>query len=112
MLESIPARRYQVVEEVLQDLNEWLPPIIKTPTTNNQPPTTNNPPLTIHNQPTTNSQIDTELEEIKTMFTSGSKPKNNINSPSQQPTNNPPSSKSKIDEELEEMRKKFLGNNP
>ena len=112
MLETIPARRYQVVEEVLQDLNEWLPPIIKTPTTNNQPPTTNNPQLTIHNQPTTNSQIDSELEEIKTMFTSGSKPKNNINPPSQQPTNNPPVNKSKIDEELEEMRKKFLGNNP
>ncbi len=112
MLETIPAHRYQVVEEVLQDLNEWLPPIIKTPTTNNQPLTTNNPPLTIHNQPTTNSQIDTELEEIKTMFMGGSKPKNNINSPSQQPTNNPPPSKSQIDEELEEMRKKFLGNNP
>lgn len=110
MLETIPARRYQVVEEVLQDLNEWLPPLIKTPTTNNQPPITNNPPPSIHNQPTTNSQIDIELQEIKTMFLTGNKPNNN--SPSPQPTNNPPPTKSQIDEELEEMRKKFLGNNP
>jgi serine/threonine protein kinase len=110
MLETIPAHRYQIVEEVLQDLNEWLPPLIKTPTTNNQPPTTNNPPPNIHNQPTTNSQIDIELQEIKTMFLTGNKPNNN--SPSPQPTNNPPQTKSQIDQELEEMRKKFLGNNP
>lgn len=112
MLETIPARRYQVVEEVLQDLNEWLPPIIKPITLNNQTPTTNKPSQTIHNQPTTNNQIDSELQEIKTMFLSGIKPQNNINTPSQQSTNNPPPTKSQIDQELEEMRKKFLGNDP
>jgi serine/threonine protein kinase len=114
MLETIPAHRYQIVEEVSQDLNEWLQPIITTPATNYQPPINNqlnNQSLTIHNQPTTNSQIDTELEEIKTMFLSGSKPKNNINLPPQQSTNNPPATKNQIDEELEEMRKKFLENN-
>ncbi len=111
MLETIPVHRYQIVEEVLQDLNEWLPPIIKTPTINNQPATTNNPPPTIHSQPTTNSQIDIELQEIKTMFLTGNKPNNN-NPPSPQPTNHPPAAKSQIDQELEEMRKKFLENNP
>ncbi|BAZ16624.1 serine/threonine protein kinase [Calothrix sp. NIES-4071] len=117
MIETIPARRYQTVDEVLQDLHNWAPstnyqppskPIIST---NTQPATNNTSQTNNHLIPTAASisQIDTELEEIKTMFMSGSKPKNNSQS---QPQTGAPKTTSKIDEELEEIRSKFLGNNP
>jgi serine/threonine protein kinase len=115
MLQTIPARRYQTVDEVLQDLNQWQPGniIINKPvnkTVNPAPIINNNQ----NNQKQSQSQIDTELNEIKTMFLSGAKPatnSNNISNPASQQPNNKNSSQTKIDEELEEMRSKFLGNN-
>jgi serine/threonine protein kinase len=117
MIETIPVRRYQSVDEVLQDLHEFVQnsnyqPVIQpiVTNTNSQPVTNNTSQTNNHLMPTAApSQIDTELEEIKTMFLSGSKPKNNSQS---QPQTGAPASKSKIDEELEEIRSKFLGNNP
>ncbi|MEA5570244.1 serine/threonine-protein kinase [Calothrix sp. UHCC 0171] len=118
MLQTIPARRYQLVDEILQDLEQWQPtnkPLttpVKLPValiTNNQAIKT---PAS-NNQQKSQSQIDTELNEIKTMFLGAGKPVNNPNptSSTSQTTNNAIPSKSKIDEELEEMRSKFLGNN-
>jgi serine/threonine protein kinase len=109
MLESIPVRRYQTVDEVLKDLNQQphlaatLPKSAKPVI---QPPLTSPPTVVIK----TNSQIDLELEEMKTQFLGGNKPQKNIKQPPPQPTSQP-SSKSQIDEELEELKKKYLGNN-
>jgi serine/threonine protein kinase len=120
MLQTIPARRYQAVDEVLQDLNQWQPgnviinnPIINKPVNKPANPA---PIINSHqnNQKQSQSQIDTELNEIKTIFLSGANPENNsnnINNPASQQPNNPNPSQTKIDEELEEMRSKFLGNN-
>jgi serine/threonine protein kinase len=109
MLESIPVRRYQTVDEVLRDLNQQphiaaTPPKSAKPTI--QPPPTSPPTVVIK----TNSQIDFELEEMKTQFLGANKPQKNIKQPPPQPTSQP-SNKSQIDEELEELKKKFLGNN-
>uniref|UniRef100_UPI0035C926E3 protein kinase domain-containing protein n=1 Tax=Plectonema radiosum TaxID=945768 RepID=UPI0035C926E3 len=109
MLESIPVRRYQTVDEVLRDLNQQphlaaTPPKSAKPTI--QPPPTSPPTVVIK----TNSQIDLELEEMKTQFLGGNKQQKNIKPPPPQPTSQP-SSKSQLDEELEELKKKFLGNN-
>jgi serine/threonine protein kinase len=116
MIETIPARRYQTVEEVLQDLQEWAPksnslPAIKSVTSSNSQSVANNTSQTNnHLTPTApiNSQIDTELEEIKTIFLTGGKLKSSSQS---QPQPGASTSKSRIDEELEEIRSKFLGNN-
>jgi serine/threonine protein kinase len=114
MIETIPVRRYQSIEEVLQELHKLAPTTSYQPVIQNKPiVTTNSQPVTPTNNHLTptaasTSQIDTELEEIKTMFLSGSKPNNNSQS---QPPNTVPKAKSKIDEELEEIRSKFLGNN-
>ncbi|MEH2419652.1 MAG: serine/threonine-protein kinase [Nostoc sp.] len=108
MLESIPIRRYQTVDEVLNDLNQQsqvaatpaiaLKPIPQSPH--------NSPPTFISKSP---SQIEQELEEMKTQFLGNSKPQpNKIQPPN--PTSQP-HSKSKIDEELEELKAKYLGNN-
>jgi hypothetical protein len=111
MLQTIPARRYQSVDEVIQDLNQWQPGNISGNISGNPSPITNQNQSPITNsQKQSQSQIDTELNEIKTMFLSGVKPGNNSNSASQQPNKANPS-QSKIDDELEEMRSKFLGNN-
>ena len=109
MLESIPVRRYQTVDEVLRDLNQQLhvapaPPKSAKPVV--QPPPASTPAVVNK----TNSQIDFELEELKTQFLGGSKQQKNIKTPSAQPTSQP-SSKSQIDQELEELKKKYLGNN-
>ncbi|MEH2334566.1 serine/threonine-protein kinase [Nostoc sp.] len=108
MLESIPVRRYQTVDEVFKDLNHQpqaaatLAPPAKTLTT--QP--TSLPAVV----PKTPSQIDLELEEMKTLFIGKAKPQNNNqNQPKTQSIQ--PSSKSQIDEELEELKAKYLGNN-
>lgn len=103
MLSSIPVRRYQTVEEVLRDLNKQ-PHIPAKPVI--QPPPTSTPAITNK----TPSQIDFELEELKTQFLGGSKQQKNIKPPSPQPTSQPVN-KSQIDEELEELKKKYLGNN-
>jgi serine/threonine protein kinase len=106
MLENVPMRRYQTVDEVLKDLNS-LSPVVATPATS-QPiiqssPTS--PPTVIHPSP---SQIEKELQELKTQFTGGKIPNQNI----PQSTQNPPTTnKDKIDTELEELKAKYLGNN-
>ncbi|AKG22737.1 serine/threonine-protein kinase [Calothrix sp. 336/3] len=131
MLESIPARRYQTVAEILQILNQpssssVISPPIKTnfvvpqstmaATQISAPPTSvaNNtevsPPNPVNLNPTnnpTNSRIDQELDEIKTMFTGINKPGSKT---SNSPTSSTPSPKSKIDDELEELRAKYSNN--
>jgi serine/threonine protein kinase len=108
MLESIPIRRYQTVDEVLKDLNKYLPvaskPAIAAKAIPQSPP--NSSPNFVSKSP---SQLDRELEEMKTQFMGNSKPQpNKIQPPNPTPQ---PSSKSKIDEELEELKAKFLGKN-
>ncbi|MDF5738489.1 MULTISPECIES: serine/threonine-protein kinase [unclassified Nostoc] len=110
MLESIPIRRYQTVDEVLKDLNQHSqvaasPAIAPKPIPQSS---LNFPPTFVSKSP---SQIEQELEEMKTQFLENSKPQPNKIQP-QNPTSQPPS-KSKIDEELEELKAKYLGkNNP
>ncbi|MBW4451448.1 MAG: serine/threonine protein kinase [Nostoc indistinguendum CM1-VF10] len=108
MLESIPIRRYQTVDEVLKDLNQQsqlaaTPAIAPKPIPQSPP---NSPSTFVSPSP---SQIDNELEEMKTQFLGGNKPKPN----KIQPTNptSQPTSTNKIDEELEELKAKYLGNN-
>ncbi|AFZ23252.1 serine/threonine protein kinase [Cylindrospermum stagnale PCC 7417] len=110
MLENIPVRRYQTVDEVLKDLNPQSPvtptPAISTPPPTPSAPTT--PPTSITKTP---SQIDLELEELKTQFTGIGKPQNK-NVPIQPPPTKPqPTSSSEIDAELEQLKAKYLGNN-
>ncbi|MBN3941985.1 MAG: serine/threonine-protein kinase [Nostoc sp.] len=108
MLESIPIRRYQTVDEVLKDLNKYSQVASKpavTPKTIPQSPP-NSSPNFVSKSP---SQLERELEEMKTQFMGSSKPQPSKIQP-QNPTPQP-SSKSKIDEELEELKAKYLGNN-
>ncbi|MEH2120107.1 serine/threonine-protein kinase [Nostoc sp.] len=108
MLESIPVRRYQTVDEVFKDLNHQ-PQAAATPVPPAKPLTTQptSPPAVV---PKTPSQIDLELEEMKTLFIGKAKPQNNNqNQPKTQSIQ--PSSKSQIDEELEELKAKYLGKN-
>jgi serine/threonine protein kinase len=100
MVESIPARRYQTVDELLQELNQQ-PPKVNTPTKS----ATTLPPPIVSKTP---SQIDLELEELKTQFMGG-KPQPNKAQPAN--PNPQPASKSEIDKELEELKAKYLGNN-
>ncbi|MEH2368943.1 serine/threonine-protein kinase [Nostoc sp.] len=108
MLEGIPIRRYQTVEEVLKDLNKYSPaaakPAIVPKPIPQSPP--NSPPNFVSKSP---SQLERELEEMKTQFMGNNKPQPNKIQP-QNPTPQP-SSKTKIDEELEELKAKYLGNN-
>jgi serine/threonine protein kinase len=104
MLESIPIRRYQTVHEVLNDLNHQSQVAAKPAIA--AKPIPQSPPKFASPSP---SQIDLELEQMKTQFLGGSKPQaNKIQPPN--PTSQP-SNKSKIDEELEELKAKYLGNN-
>ncbi|MHC5723077.1 MAG: protein kinase domain-containing protein [Nostoc sp.] len=108
MLESIPIRRYQTVDEVLKDLNQQskiaATPAIAAKPIHQSPP--NLPPTFVSKSP---SQVEKELEEMKTQFLGSSKPQpNKIQPPN--PISQPPI-KSKIDEELEELKAKYLGNN-
>lgn len=104
MLESIPARRYQTVDQVLKDLNHQ-PQAAATPAIAAKP-IPQSPPTFVSKSP---SQIDQELEEMKTQFLGGNKPQTNKIQPPN-PTSQP-HSKSQIDEELEELKAKYLGNN-
>ncbi|MEH1890967.1 MAG: serine/threonine-protein kinase [Nostoc sp.] len=108
MLESIPVRRYQTVDEVFKDLNHQ-PQAAATPVSPVKPLTTQptSPPAVV---PKTPSQIDLELEEMKTLFIGKAKPQNNNQNQPKTPSIQP-YSKSKIDEELEELKAKYLGNN-
>jgi serine/threonine protein kinase len=106
MLESVPMRRYQTVDEVLKDLNHKSQ-VAATPGTSaksiTQSPLISTPTFVTKSP----SQIDQELEEMKTQFLGGGKSQHH-----QIPSPNPqPSSKSIIDEELEELKAKYLGNN-
>ncbi|MEH2063141.1 MAG: serine/threonine-protein kinase [Nostoc sp.] len=108
MLESIPIRRYQTVDEVLNDLNHQsqvaaTPAIAAKPIPQSPP---KSPPAFVPKSP---SQIDRELEEMKTQFLGSSKPQPNKIQPPNPISQTP--SKNKIDEELEELKAKFLGNN-
>ncbi len=109
MLESIPIRRYQTVDEVLKDLNQQsqvaATPAISAKPIPQSPP--NSPPAFVSPSP---SQIDLELEQMKTQFLASNKPQpNKIQPPN--PTASQPSSKNEIDQELEELKAKYLGNN-
>jgi hypothetical protein len=105
MLESIPVRRYQTVDEILQELNQpSLGAAIPAKPINQAAPTL--PPTFISPTP---SQVDLELEELKTQFLPGGKVKPQNIQP--QTTNNPPANKSEIDRELEELKAKYLGEN-
>ncbi|MEH1856122.1 MAG: serine/threonine-protein kinase [Nostoc sp.] len=108
MLESIPVRRYQTVDEILKDLNQYsqvaaTPAIAAKPIPQSPP---NPPPAFLSQSP---SQLERELEEMKTQFMGSSKPQPNKVQPPN-PTSQPPST-NKIDQELEELKAKFLGNN-
>lgn len=89
MLEGTINRRYLTADEVLLDLKGSQ---ISQPTTTVAP-----------------SQIDRELEEMKTMFLSGVNSKGNNSNQFQQKVAQP-LSKSKIDEELEEIKAKYKKN--
>ncbi|WP_414569669.1 protein kinase domain-containing protein [Nostoc sp. CCY 9925] len=107
MLESIPMRRYQTVDAVFKDLNQHSQPATPPNTVKPipQPPPNSTPPLVAQSP----SQIDLELEEMKTQFLVGGKPQQNkIQPPNSTPQ---PSSKSQIDQELEELKAKYLGKN-
>jgi serine/threonine protein kinase len=108
MLESIPVRRYQTVDEVLKDLNQRsqvaATPAIAVKPIPQSPP--NSLPAFVSKSP---SQIEKELEEMKTQFLGSSKPQpNKIQPPS---STSQPSSTNKIDEELEELKAKYFGKN-
>lgn len=108
MLESIPIRRYQTVDEVLKDLNHQSQ-VAATPAIAAKPIAQSpqkSPPVFVSPSP---SQIDLELEEMKTQFLGNNKPQPNKKQPPN-PTS-APSSKNEIDEELEELKAKYLGNN-
>lgn len=109
MLVSIPMRRYQTVDEVLKDLNQHSP-VVPTPKVTAKPATP--PPISTPNVVAkTQSQIDLEIEELKTQFLGGGKPQPQKNS-SSNPTL-PNANNSIIDAELEELKAKYLGqNNP
>lgn len=108
MMATTPARRYQTVDEVLRDLNT-LPTVISQ-TQAVKPvvtPSKSVPPTIVSSSP---SQIDDELEEVKTLFMNGKKSQNkNQNQSSNSSAQNTQQSakNSKIDDELEEMRRKF-----
>jgi serine/threonine protein kinase len=107
MLVSIPVRRYQTVDEVLNDLQKSSS--AGTPAVSPKPVTVapSTPKSAVVSQPA--SQLDQELEEMKTQFLGGSKPKKNQSNPPN-PTSQP-TSKSIIDDELEELKAKYLGQN-
>ncbi|OUL35820.1 serine/threonine protein kinase [Nostoc sp. T09] len=107
MLESIPIRRYQTADEVLNDLQKS--PLASTPAISAKPVTISPSTPQPAGNSKSHSQIDQELEEMKTQFLGGVKPqKNSIKPPN--PTSQTPS-KSIIDDELEELKAKYLGNN-
>lgn len=104
MLKSIPVRRYQTADEVLQDVNQ-ISSTASTPTKNMNPAPPTLPPTLVSKS---QSQIDLELEELKTQFLPGGKPKPQNIQP--QPTTNAPANQSALDRELEELKAKYIGN--
>jgi serine/threonine protein kinase len=96
MVETIPSYRYQIVDEVIKDLNLQKSPVAPT----NITPPISQPPARVK----TISQIDSELQEVKTQLTSGKPQPQNLNYQSKSISNNP------IDKELEEVKAKLFGN--
>ena len=108
MMATTPARRYQTVDEVLRDLNR-LPTVISQTGNAVKPvatPLQSAPPTIVSSSP---SQIDKELEEMKTVFMQGKKSQNKNQNSSAQNTQQS-ARNSKIDDELEELRKKYKNN--
>lgn len=112
MMATTPARRYQTVDEVLRDLNTLPTVISQTPNIVKPVATPSNrvPPTIVSSSP---SQIDDELEEVKTLFFKN-KQATNTNTNTNKNTNQNSSShtqqsakNSKIDDELEEIKRKF-----
>lgn len=121
MLETMVMQRYQIVDEVLNDLHkgQQLTTAPAVSITLAPTPSHTNTPSVVHQAP---DAIDKDLQELKTAFLGGGNPQNNnnpkSNNPKTQNTNTefqpqpqtPQSpSKSKIDDELEELKKKYLG---
>ncbi|AFY56539.1 serine/threonine protein kinase [Rivularia sp. PCC 7116] len=110
MLATTPARRYQTVDEVLADLNT-LPTLISQTGNTVKPvvtPSNTTPPPIVSSSP---SQIDKELEEMKTIFMNGKKSQNKNQNSNSSPNTQQSAKNSKIDDELEELRKKYGNNN-
>ncbi|WP_414528702.1 protein kinase domain-containing protein [Nodularia chucula] len=102
MLVSIPVRRYQTADDVLNDLNQQSP-VVPPPVTIVKPKA---PPTTVSKSP---SEFDLELEEVKSQFLGGGKPQAN---PVQSPKPiSPPANQSALDQELEELKAKYGNNN-
>ncbi|MCC5647709.1 serine/threonine protein kinase [Nostoc sp. CHAB 5824] len=108
MLESIPIRRYQTVDEVFNDLNHQSQ-VAATPAIAPKPISQSPPNSSLTFISPSPSQIDLELEQMKTQFLGSKKPQSNKIQPPK-PTSQP-SSKDEIDQELEELKAKYLGNN-
>ncbi|NMG09041.1 serine/threonine-protein kinase [Brasilonema sp. UFV-L1] len=109
MLESIPVRRYHTVDEVLKDLNQKQQSAA-TPATSVKPVTRSKPISTPVSTNQATTEIDIELEEMKTLFLQGGNSKSHKshnNFQSQPQTPQPSFSKSEIDEELEELKAKY-----
>lgn len=106
MVETIPSYRYQTVNEVLKDLNFQQSFVPRTQTT---PPTVQ-PPVIFK----TSTQIEKELQELKTQFTSSKpQPQNPIEQELEKlktQVNSGKKVQSEIDQELAELKAKFLGN--
>ncbi|MEM7555438.1 MAG: serine/threonine-protein kinase [Cyanobacteria bacterium P01_A01_bin.84] len=109
MLESIPVNRYQTVEQVINDINllstaPRKPVVISNSNNSNN----SNNSFSATSKPVS-SQVDIELEEIKTQFLSGNQNTNNSANKSIN-KNSQSLKKDKIDTELDEIKSKFLGN--
>jgi hypothetical protein len=106
MVETIPSYRYQTVDEVLKDLNfqqSFIPPTQITPPSSQ-------PPVVVK----TSTQIERELQELKTQFTSSKpQPQNPIAQELEElktQVNSGGKVQSEIDKELAELKAKFIGN--
>ncbi|AFZ13984.1 serine/threonine protein kinase [Crinalium epipsammum PCC 9333] len=113
MLESVPSRRYQSVDEVLKDFNKiqnvQVNPLPVAPTP--KPPSPQPNPQVFKPASKAKSSIDDELAEISSQFLN-SPPATNKNQPSASPkpaTPSPAKSKSQVDLELEDLKSEFLG---
>ncbi|MGB3204338.1 MAG: serine/threonine-protein kinase [Crinalium sp.] len=113
MLESVPSRRYQSVDEVLKDFNKiqnvQINPLPAAPPP--KPPSPQPNPQVFKPASKAKSSIDDELAEVSSQFLSPP-PATNKNQPSASPkpaTPSPAKSKSQVDLELEDLKSEFLG---
>lgn len=113
MLESVPSRRYQSVDEVLKDFNKiqnvQAKPLPAAPPPKPLAPPPNPQPFKPASK--VKSSIDDELAEVSSQFLSPP-PATNKNQASASPkpaTPSPAKSKSQVDLELEDLKSEFLG---